>query len=147
MRDVSILFRRAALGQVGFLVWSVAFFGVDPLQVTVLPLQILLLLAAAFLLVGSFPGMIIAKALAEVGERGARRLIIVFATALPLGVMLLGAGLVLDSDHIHAVEQDPSSLWRLVLEAGMVIIQGVSLIVNLATLAMPRKPGPQGFGA
>jgi hypothetical protein len=119
----------------------------DPLQINPLAVQILLLLAAAILLAGSFPGMPIFRALTSVSERGARRLTVVFAIALPLGVMMIGAGLVLDSFRIYAVEQDSSSLWRLVFDTGFLVIQGVSLAVNLATLFGSRKPGAQRSGA
>src|SRR3990172_2327726 len=147
MKDHMTLFQRAALGQVGFLVWCLAFFGVDPLQVNSLALQIVLLLGAAVLLVGSVPGMFISRALAAVGERGARRLIVVFALAIPLGVIVIGARLALDRYRIHAIEQDSISLWGLIFDLGMVLIQGVSLAVNLATLSSSRKPGPQGSEA
>jgi hypothetical protein len=147
MRDYSTLFQRAALGQVAFLVWCLAFFGVDPLQVNPLPIQIVLLVAAAVLLAGSLPGMFLATALARVGERGARRLIVLFAIALPLGLTLIGTGLVMDSYRIHAAEQDSSSLWRLIFDVAMVIIQGVSLGVNIATLSRSSNPGPRGSGA
>lgn len=143
MRDHTTLVRRAALGQVGFLVWCLAFFGVDPLQVNPPAMQIVLLLGAVVLLVGSVPGMFISRALTAVGERGARRLIVVFALAIPLGVIVLGARLALDSYRIHAIEQDSMSLWGLIFDVGMVLIQGVCLAVNLATLSSSGKPGPQ----
>jgi hypothetical protein len=91
--------------------------------------------------------MFIAKALAAVGERGARRLIVVFALAIPLGVIVIGARLALDSYRVHAIEQDSMSLWGLIFDVGMVLIQGVSLGVNLATLSRSGQPGPQGSGA
>ena len=100
------------------MVWCLAFFGVDPLQVNPLALQIVLLLGAVVLLVRSVPGMFISRALAAVGERGARRLIVVFALAIPLGVIVIGARLALDSYRIHAIEQDSMSLWGSSLTSG-----------------------------
>ena len=147
MRDHSTLFQRAALGQVLFLVWCLAYLGVDPLQINTVPAQIVLVLAAAVLLIGSLPGMFLARALASLGERGAARLTVVFAVALPLGLMLVGVLLALDSYRIYALEQDPVSLWRLVFDGAIVLTQAVSLGVNLVTLSSPAKPGSQGSGA
>lgn len=147
MRDHSTLFQRAALGQVLFLVWCLAYLGVDPLQINTVPAQIVLLLAAAVLLVASLPGMFLPRMLARLGERGAARLTILFALALPLGLMLVGGVLALDSYRIYAAEQDPASLWKLVFDGAIVLIQVVSLGVNLITLSSSAKPGSQGSRA
>lgn len=143
MQEHSSLFKRAALGQVVFGIWYFGFFGVDPLQVNSVPLQITCLLFAGLLAVGSIPGMYLSRALDRVAERSARRITVVLALGLPVLALAVGARLAVDSLRIHGIEQDAISLAGLIFDVGIVVIEGVSLVVNLATLAARKQPRGQ----
>ena len=146
MVDYPKLIRRAALGQVAFLIWCLLFFGIDPLGLTSIPLRAIYVALAAVLLFGSLPGRFIWRGLAAVGARGVRWMMVVLSTGLPLYLIVIGVNVALGSYRIYQIEQDLPALWRLAFDVGFTMIQFLSLCINVVTL-FAREPGSAGGSA
>ena len=139
--------RRAVLGQIAGLIWVLGRIGLDPMEVSSIPLRVICSSAAVVLLVGSLPGRPIWRGETAIGPRAVPWMVVAFPVGLPPFLMVNGVRMAVDSYYIYHVEQDLPALWSLTFDVGLITVQFLSLCVSLATLFARRKPGSAGGSA